>query len=46
MKNSCGSYKHMRAVDGKQDLQFHWPNRYKFLPIKDRRDGVTISVKG
>ena len=25
MKNSCGSFKHMRAVDGKQNLQFHWP---------------------
>ena len=24
MKNSCGSFKHMRAVDGKQNLQFHW----------------------
>ena len=26
MKNSCGSLKHMRAVDGKQNQQFHWPN--------------------
>ena len=26
MKNYCGSCKHMRAVDGKQNLQFHWPN--------------------
>jgi hypothetical protein len=25
MKNSCGSCEHMRAVDGKQNLQFHWP---------------------
>jgi hypothetical protein len=24
MKNSCGSFKHMRAEDGKQNLQFHW----------------------
>ena len=27
MKNSCGSCKHMRAVEGKQNLQFHWPKR-------------------
>ena len=25
MKNYCGSCKHMRAVDGKQNIQFHWP---------------------
>jgi hypothetical protein len=27
MKNSCDSCKHMRAVDGKQNLQFHWPKK-------------------
>ena len=27
MKNSCGSFKPMQAVDGKLKLQFRWPNQ-------------------
>ena len=27
MKNSCGSFKSKRAVDGKLKLQFRWPNQ-------------------
>jgi hypothetical protein len=33
MKNSCGSFKHMRAVDGKQNLQFHWPKQNNYIII-------------
>jgi hypothetical protein len=39
MKNYCGSCKHMRAVDGKQNLQFHWPN--SGIYIADNRKYAT-----
>jgi hypothetical protein len=39
MKNYCGSFKHMRAVDGKQNLQFHWPkgDEYNNVPPSSPR---------
>ena len=43
MKNYCGSCKHMRAVDGKQNLQFHWPNQYgenRTMTIKTAPFGI------
>ena len=39
MKNSCGSCKHMRAVDGKQNLQFHWPYLAAALDYEIPADG-------
>jgi hypothetical protein len=41
MKNYCGSFKHMRAVDGKQNLQFHWPYE---LRIKKTENAQTVST--
>jgi hypothetical protein len=44
MNNSCGSCKHMRAVDAKQNLQFHWPKaiRYYIRLYDTTQDYTTI----
>jgi hypothetical protein len=46
MKNSCGSCKHVRAVDGKQNLQFHWPNGKECVEISyfdfDLKNNIVI----
>jgi hypothetical protein len=51
MKNSCGSCKHTRAVDGKQNLQFHWPNGtsnkiYKRLYCLRLKNIMTFQLHG